>query len=197
MPVILMTSQGSEEIAVRALQAGAASYVPNRHLGRDLLVTLHKVLLVSSPKAQPAAADGLPDQQREHVPAGERCLRSSDPLIAHLQETAMQMGICTEADRTRLGVALEEALANALFHGNLEVSSDLRESGFRRLLWDDRIPAAGKSRIATDRSPCTPDWAAVRRPSSSATAAAVSIFPRCPIRPIRPTWSGPAAAASC
>ena len=40
----------------------------------------------------------------------------------------MQMGVCAEADRTRLGVALEEALANALFHGNLEVGSDLRET---------------------------------------------------------------------
>ena len=32
IPVILMTSKGSEEIAVRALQEGAASYVPKRNL---------------------------------------------------------------------------------------------------------------------------------------------------------------------
>jgi anti-sigma regulatory factor (Ser/Thr protein kinase) len=36
------------------------------------------------------------------------------------------MRICDEADRTRIGVALEEALVNALYHGNLEVGSELR-----------------------------------------------------------------------
>ena len=34
IPVILMTSQGSEEIAVQALQQGAASYVPKKLLLR-------------------------------------------------------------------------------------------------------------------------------------------------------------------
>jgi anti-sigma regulatory factor (Ser/Thr protein kinase) len=39
------------------------------------------------------------------------------------------MGLFDETDRTRLGVALTEALLNAIFHGNLGVSSDLREQG--------------------------------------------------------------------
>jgi len=38
----------------------------------------------------------------------------------------MQMGVCDEADVTRIGVALEEALINALYHGNLQVGSELR-----------------------------------------------------------------------
>ena len=44
IPVILMTSQGSEEIAVQALQQGAASYVPKRLLLRYLWETIAKVL---------------------------------------------------------------------------------------------------------------------------------------------------------
>ena len=36
-PVILMTALGSEEIAVRALEKGAASYVTKRRLQQDLL----------------------------------------------------------------------------------------------------------------------------------------------------------------
>ncbi|MCR4410902.1 MAG: response regulator, partial [Thermoguttaceae bacterium] len=47
VPVILMTSKGSEEIAVRALQEGAASYVPKRILAQDLLDTVHRVLSLS------------------------------------------------------------------------------------------------------------------------------------------------------
>ena len=42
------------------------------------------------------------------------------------------MCLCDEADRTRIGVALEEALSNSIYHGNLEVSSQLRESDDHR-----------------------------------------------------------------
>jgi nitrogen fixation/metabolism regulation signal transduction histidine kinase len=39
------------------------------------------------------------------------------------------MKICDETDRIRIGVALEEALLNALYHGNLELDSEaLREA---------------------------------------------------------------------
>src|SRR5687767_6853983 len=36
VPVILMTSKGSEEIAVQALKTGAAHYTPKANLARDL-----------------------------------------------------------------------------------------------------------------------------------------------------------------
>ncbi len=40
VPVILMTAQGSEDIAVQALCSGAASYVPKSRLARELLNTV-------------------------------------------------------------------------------------------------------------------------------------------------------------
>lgn len=42
--VILMTARGSEEIAMEALQAGAASYVPKRSLRLQLVETARRVL---------------------------------------------------------------------------------------------------------------------------------------------------------
>src|SRR5260221_5776967 len=44
IPIILMTSQGSEEIAVQALQKGAASYVPKRLLASELIEIVDRVL---------------------------------------------------------------------------------------------------------------------------------------------------------
>src|SRR5258708_1809604 len=44
MPIILMTSLGSEEIAVQALENGAASYVPKRALAGELLEVVDRVL---------------------------------------------------------------------------------------------------------------------------------------------------------
>ncbi len=48
LPVVLMTAHGSEEIAMQALQKGAASYVPKQNLARDLLETVEEVLRLST-----------------------------------------------------------------------------------------------------------------------------------------------------
>ena len=47
VPVILMTAQGSEEIAVEALQKGAASYIPKRNMAQHIVDTLDRVISVS------------------------------------------------------------------------------------------------------------------------------------------------------
>lgn len=47
-------------------------------------------------------------------------------LIGLFQETTLGMGICDQAESVRINTALEEALLNAIYHGNLEVSSKLR-----------------------------------------------------------------------
>ena len=54
VPVVLMTALGSEEIAVEALQKGAASYVPKRNLAQDIADTLDRVVAV----AQAGATSG-------------------------------------------------------------------------------------------------------------------------------------------
>src|SRR5438128_193529 len=125
LPVILMTSQGSEEIAVKALQQGAASYVPKRLLDRYLISTVQRLIA------------SVLDQNNRHRLMG--CMTESenrfelecDPklvraLLGYLQESLSHMGLFDEMELLRIGVALEEALVNALYHGNLELSSELR-----------------------------------------------------------------------
>ena len=46
LPVILTTSKGSEEIAVEALQKGAASYVPKRDMHKTLAQVVRQVMSV-------------------------------------------------------------------------------------------------------------------------------------------------------
>ena len=55
VPVILMTAYGSEEIAIQALQKGAASYVPKRNLAQDLAETTENVLSLPRPTATSSA----------------------------------------------------------------------------------------------------------------------------------------------
>jgi CheY-like chemotaxis protein len=127
LPVILMTAHGSEEIAIRALQQGAASYVPKQKLATDLAETVRDILGVVGVRQERqrlvnecwllTESHFLLSNDLGHIPA----------LIGHIQENLTRMQVCHDNDLVRVTVALREALSNAIIHGNLEVGSELRD----------------------------------------------------------------------
>lgn len=126
VPVILMTAHGSEEIAVQALQRGAASYVPKRNLNQDLAETVENVVSVAgATKNQQRLLESLTQTESQFLLHNDLSL--IPPLIGHLQDNLARMKLCDEVGRLRVTVALQEALVNAIHHGNLEVASSLRE----------------------------------------------------------------------
>jgi len=126
VPVVLMTAYGNEEIAIRALQEGAASYVPKRLLERDLTATLERVLAVARVGRQrQRLLSRITRTETDFALENDASLLSA--LRALLQEAVEGIGLVDGTDRTRVGIALEEALTNAMYHGNLEVSSALRQ----------------------------------------------------------------------
>lgn len=128
IPVILMTAHGSERVALQALQQGAASYVPKRELSEMLAATIDQVL---------ASAQAGRHQQRLHDCATAVDLRfalDNDPalvsaLVSRIREEAARFGLFDENVLIRVDVALTESILNGIYHGNLEVSSDLRQDG--------------------------------------------------------------------
>ena len=127
LPVILMTAHGSEEIAIQALQRGAASYVPKRNLARDLLETVENVLAVAyAKKHEQKLLDECWVQTESYFMLPSE-LSHIATLIGHLQQNLTRMRICDENGLIRVAVALREALSNAILHGNLELSSEMRE----------------------------------------------------------------------
>ena len=130
IPLILMTAFGSEEAAMRALRAGATNYLPKKDLARDLTETIQKVLRVS-------AVHRHRRQLLRYLVCRESTFQlDNDPnlisaLIDLIQEEIDGLGLFDRMGQIRVGVALQEALTNALFHGNLEVSSELREEDER------------------------------------------------------------------
>jgi anti-sigma regulatory factor (Ser/Thr protein kinase) len=53
------------------------------------------------------------------------------PLVTLLRDEMLAIGICDENGAMKAGIALEEALLNALYHGNLEINSDLKQDDDR------------------------------------------------------------------
>lgn len=125
-PVILMTALGSEEVAVRALEKGAASYVAKRRLQQDLLEIVQQVIDNSDEnRLQSRLMHRLARNEFSFVLSNDLSLVHS--LVKYLQHTLRCVRLADEVDRLRVGIAVEEALLNALYHGNLEVSSELKE----------------------------------------------------------------------
>jgi len=126
IPVIVITAFGSEDFAVQALQRGAASYVPKRHLVQRLAATVENVLELSRANhGRRRVIACLNYQKTKYTLENDTSLIT--PLVGLLQEQLIRCGFGDEAERVRLGVGLHESLTNAIQHGNLELDSELRQ----------------------------------------------------------------------
>jgi CheY-like chemotaxis protein len=126
VPVILMTSKGNEDIAVQALKRGAASYVPKGQLAQTLLETVQGVLDASRPREGHARLLSRLTHSECQFRLENDCTLFP-PLITYVQEIVTRFALFDQIERVRLGIALEEALINAMYHGNLDVNSALLE----------------------------------------------------------------------
>ena len=125
IPVILITSFGSEELAMEALKEGAASYCPKTRMSRDLIAIARKILAVSLKRRRiEQVLSRVTESTISFTLENDSSL--IPPMIEHLQ---IHMVAWDETDRLRVGVALDESLLNAMHHGNLEIDSTLRDQG--------------------------------------------------------------------
>jgi CheY-like chemotaxis protein/anti-sigma regulatory factor (Ser/Thr protein kinase) len=126
VPVLVATSQGSEELAVAALRGGAAGYVPKRNLDSDLVPAVDDILSV-------AAAQRKQSLFLDRMSAAEYHFElENDPdlvplVVGHVETVLRTMNLFDPSDHMRVGLAVHEAVVNAIVHGNLEVSSDLKQ----------------------------------------------------------------------
>jgi CheY-like chemotaxis protein len=125
VPVVVVTAVGCEDTAVEALQRGAADYVPKRLVPRDLVPRLERVLTMARrERSNLEVLRRIASRRTELVLDNNRAMIPA--VVGHLQDLLDGFGLCSETDRIRVGVALEETLVNAVVHGNLEVGSELR-----------------------------------------------------------------------
>jgi CheY-like chemotaxis protein len=139
-PVILMTAHGSEDLAIRALKKGAASYVPKQSLAQNLAETLDQVFSAAQTRvSERRILDTV--MRSETLYEIENDASMVAPLVSHLEGDLTRMSLCEPSGLMLLGVALHEALTNSIFHGNLELQSEQRETdekGYYRMAKERR-----------------------------------------------------------
>lgn len=123
VPVILMTAHGSETVAAQALERGAASYVPKSQLAERLLETVRDILALSrADRTYERLIECSTRSQFEFSLYNDPAL--IDPLVDLIQQMVFSMGVCQPPEQLQVGVAVEQALQNAMFHGNLEMTPE-------------------------------------------------------------------------
>jgi CheY-like chemotaxis protein len=133
VPVILMTGQGSETLAVEALQRGAANYIPKAQLGERLLNTIDEALaMVRADRTYERLIACLRNCEFEFELDNDPAL--IDPLVDLVQQMISGMTLTDATGRFRVGAALKEALLNAIYRGNLEISFDQMQDTRESLL---------------------------------------------------------------
>jgi CheY-like chemotaxis protein/anti-sigma regulatory factor (Ser/Thr protein kinase) len=164
IPVVLMTAFGSEAIAFESLRKGAASYVPKTEIPGNLAATLHQVIEVSGAARRDEILRPLVAEVTTTWMLGND-VALVGPLVQALGAEYRRLLGADETAQFRLSIALHEALTNAMFHGNLELSSTLRrEDGsgesFMRVADDRRGAEPWGSRHVRVVARLTPDLAA-------------------------------------
>ena len=123
LPIVLVTAKGSEETAIEALRCGATSYSPKSRLSSDLVATVEQVLEMAQRMQYSHDSDFFPTP-KSHAIVLENELKLIGPTIENIQAS---LPTWSDRDRLQIGMAIDEALVNAMHHGNLEVDSAMRE----------------------------------------------------------------------
>jgi FixJ family two-component response regulator len=127
IPVII-TGQGNVDDAIQALRYGARDFI-KKPIDENEIASIIRSEVKRKIQEQLAVDIGkfVKEERREFILPLD--VEAGDVLAHELTKNLHSTGLFTASDAENIGVALRESISNAIFHGNLEMSSDIRESG--------------------------------------------------------------------
>ncbi len=125
VPVVVLVDPGAETAASEAVRRGAVSYLFRRRIDQDLCPLLSHLLGLTGRRRSKKVPDCWAESTSRFVLGND--VELVPAFVAHVSDSLRLIHFEDEDVRIRVAVALTEAVTNAILHGNLELSSELRE----------------------------------------------------------------------
>jgi len=137
IPVLIITGHGNVEDAIRALRYGASDFIRKPFDINDVASSVRTTL---KRRREKQMAEGFTrymefDHKTFSIPVDPSLI---NPISYYLTKDLVPVGLCNRTTAENITLALQETLSNAMFHGNLEIGSEVREKegikGFNDLI---------------------------------------------------------------
>ncbi len=159
LPVLLITGRGNVEDAINALRCGADDFIRKPFNHNDIISSVRSILNRKKEEILAGSfAKFLEYEKSSYVIPNDISLINI--VSFQLTRNLVPSGLCSKTTAENISLALKEAVSNAMFHGNLEVSSDIREleglKGFNEEIEkriSDPVYKDRKVKIQTEQTP--------------------------------------------
>ncbi|RJP31483.1 MAG: response regulator [Candidatus Omnitrophota bacterium] len=122
IPVVILTGFGRREDAIEALRLGASNFLLKPQEVDQVHSIASKILRMRMKKRMKQRIFDffVEERQTYYIPSE---IQFTLPLIDLLTEKVECVGICNQSELMNIRLALDEAMVNAVIHGNLEITS--------------------------------------------------------------------------
>ncbi|MBD3265293.1 response regulator [bacterium] len=133
IPVVILTGYGRREDVIEALRLGASNFLMKPQEVEMVHTIAGKILRMRYKERleQIIFEHFIEETQTYHIPSS---LKFTLPIIDLLTEKIGKVGICDHTDLMNVRLALDEALVNAVVHGNLEIPSRVKGASLEELI---------------------------------------------------------------
>jgi len=128
IPVMLITGHGNVEDAVTALRFGANDFIRKPFDINDVASSVRAILRRKHERLLEKSFARFTEYEkaRFRIPVDTSIMNT---ISYKLTKNLVPSGLCNATTAENIALALKEAISNAMYHGNLEISSAIREQG--------------------------------------------------------------------
>lgn len=128
IPIVIITGQGDLEVSIAALKLGAFDYLLKPFRIQELLTTITKINMVQISSDQMRDVFQMVNGSMQFsIPSNVKLIGS---VVYYLNKYFRDQCQLKKIDSTKVNLCIQEALANAVIHGNLQVDSHLKETSW-------------------------------------------------------------------
>ena len=126
IPTLIITGQGNIEDAIRALRYGAYDFIRKPFDMNEVASTVRGILRRrQDQQVEDTLGEFILGEKRDFILPVDA--QVADSLSCVFTIYLPHVAICNKTTAENISMAIREALSNAMYHGNLEIPSDIRE----------------------------------------------------------------------